>query len=64
MNSGKVKFYNETKGYGFIMDDESDKEYFVHATGLVDKIKDDDLVVYDLENGNRGFKAVNVKRSK
>lgn len=61
MNTGKVKFFNETKGYGFIKDQEDDKEYFVHVTGLVDKIKEDDEVSFDLQEGRKGLNAVNVK---
>lgn len=61
MNTGKVKFFNESKGYGFIKDQESDKEYFVHVTGLVDKIKEDDEVSFDLQEGRKGLNAVNVK---
>ena len=40
MNKGIVKFFNETKGFGFIKDEESGEEYFVHVTGLVDKIRE------------------------
>ncbi len=61
MNTGKVKFFNETKGYGFIKDQESDKEYFVHVTGLIDKVKEDDMVSFDLQEGRKGLNAVNVK---
>lgn len=61
MNKGTVKFFNESKGYGFIKDDESSKEYFVHVSGLVDKIKENDVVTFDLEEGKRGINAVNVK---
>lgn len=63
MNKGTVKFFNETKGYGFIKDDESGKEYFVHITGLVDKVKENDDVSFDLEEGRRGTNAVNVRRA-
>ncbi len=63
MNKGTVKFFNETKGYGFIKDDESGKEYFVHVTGLVDKVKENDEVSFDLEEGRRGTNAVNVRRA-
>ncbi len=63
MNKGKVKFFNETKGFGFIVDEESGKEYFVHVSGLVDKIKENDEVVFDLEQGRKGINAVNVKLS-
>ncbi len=63
MNKGTVKFFNETKGYGFIKDDDSGKEYFVHITGLVDKVKENDDVSFDLEEGRRGTNAVNVRRA-
>ncbi len=61
MNKGIVKFFNESKGYGFIKDSESNKEYFVHVTGLVDEIKENDEVVYELQEGRKGLNAVNVK---
>lgn len=61
MNKGKVKFFNETKGFGFIVDSESSKEYFVHVTGLVDEIRENDEVTFDLKEGRKGLNAVNVK---
>jgi CspA family cold shock protein len=61
MKEGKVKFFNETKGFGFIKDDETGEEYFVHITGLIDQIKEDDEVVYELKEGRKGLNAVNVK---
>ncbi|SHK09809.1 cold-shock DNA-binding protein family [Tangfeifania diversioriginum] len=61
MNKGTVKFFNETKGFGFIKDNESSKEYFVHSTGLKDNIREDDEVTFDLEEGKKGLNAVNVK---
>jgi len=61
MNTGKVKFFNESKGFGFIVDDESSKEYFVHISGLVDEIREDDDVTFDLKEGRKGLNAVNVK---
>lgn len=61
MNKGKVKFFNETKGFGFIVDEDSNKEYFVHVSGLVDKVKENDSVEFDLEEGRKGMNAVNVK---
>ncbi len=60
-NTGTVKFYNESKGYGFIKQDGSGTETFVHATGLIDKIQQDDQVEFDLEEGKRGMNAVNVR---
>jgi cold shock protein len=61
MKEGTVKFFNETKGFGFIKDDDSDNEYFVHVTGLIDKIKNDDQVTFELKEGKKGLNAVNVK---
>lgn len=62
MKKGTVKFFNELKGFGFIKDSESEKEYFVHASGLIDKIKEGDAVSYELQEGKKGLNAVNVKR--
>ena len=61
--TGHVKFFNETKGFGFIVDDKTGIEYFVHVTGLVDKpIKENDYVKFDLQDGKKkGLNAVNVK---
>jgi len=61
MKQGKVKFFNESKGYGFIKDNESENEYFVHATGLIDQVKEDDDVTYELKEGKKGLNAINVK---
>jgi CspA family cold shock protein len=63
MNKGIVKFFNDSKGYGFIKDEESNEEYFVHANGLVDEIRQDDEVTFDLEEGRKGVNAVNVKQA-
>ncbi|HJZ39506.1 MAG: cold shock domain-containing protein [Bacteroidales bacterium] len=62
MKEGKVKFFNENKGFGFIKDAESGNEYFVHVSGLIDKIKEDDNVSFELQQGKKGLNAVNVKR--
>ncbi len=61
MENGTVKFFNETKGFGFIMEDESKKEYFVHVSGLIDRIKDGDNVEFELTEGKKGLNAINVK---
>lgn len=63
MNKGTVKFFNETKGYGFIKDENSGKEYFVHVTGLVDKVRENEEVTFDIEDGKKGPNAVNVRRA-
>jgi CspA family cold shock protein len=61
MYNGKVKFFNETKGFGFIKDESSGKEYFVHVSGLVDEVKENDEVTFELKEGKKGLNAVNVK---
>jgi len=61
MNNGTVKFFNESKGFGFIKDADSSKEYFVHISGLIDKIKENDEVTFDIQEGKKGLNAVNVK---
>ena len=61
MNKGTVKFFNVTKGFGFIKDEESNNEYFVHVTGLVDEIQENDEVTFELKEGRKGLNAVNVK---
>ena len=61
MNKGIVKFFNETKGFGFIKEEGTDKEFFVHVSGLINKIKDNDEVTFELEEGKKGINAVNVK---
>ena len=63
MSTGTVKFYNEAKGFGFIVDDDTQSEVFVHATGLLDQIAQNDKVTYEVKDGNNGPNAVNVKRA-
>lgn len=61
MKTGTVKFFNVTKGFGFIKDDETNNEYFVHVSGLIDKINENDVVTFELQEGRKGMNAVNVK---
>jgi CspA family cold shock protein len=61
MNKGVVKFYNDSKGFGFIKDMDSTREYYVHSSGLKENIKENDEVTFDLEEGKKGLNAVNVK---
>lgn len=61
MKKGTVKFFNDSKGYGFITDDESKTEYFVHVSGLIDEVREDDKVEFELKEGRKGLNAVNVK---
>lgn len=61
MSTGTVKFFNDSKGFGFITEDGSSKEHFVHISGLVDEIQQGDKVEFDLQEGRKGLNAVNVK---
>ena len=61
MSKGTVKFFNDTKGFGFINEEGVDKEHFVHVTGLIDEIREGDQVEFDLEQGKKGLNAVNVR---
>mgnify|MGYP006445286357 CR=1 FL=1 len=61
MKEGTVKFFNESKGYGFVIDDETKEEYFVHVTGLIDEIKENDQVTFELKEGRKGLNAIDVK---
>ncbi len=61
MNKGTVKFFNESKGFGFISEDGTSKEHFVHISGLIDEIREGDAVEFELQEGKKGLNAVNVK---
>jgi CspA family cold shock protein len=63
MNIGTVKFFNDTKGFGFIKDENSNTEYFVHVSGLVDDVRENDKVSFELQEGKKGLNAINVKRA-
>jgi len=58
---GTVKFFDENKGFGFIKPDDSSKEIYVHSSGLIDQIRENDKVEYDEERGKKGMNAVTVK---
>jgi CspA family cold shock protein len=58
---GTVKFFNEAKGFGFIKPSDSSEDIFVHTSGLIDEIRENDQVEYDAERGRKGMNAVNVK---
>ncbi|TNE77644.1 MAG: cold shock domain-containing protein [Bacteroidetes bacterium] len=64
MKTGVVKFFNTEKGFGFITDDSTGEDVFVHKTGLIDNIRQDDKVSFETERGNKGINAVNVERSR
>ena len=61
MKTGTVKFFNHTKGFGFITEEGNEQEHFVHSSGLIDSIKDGDKVEFDLKEGRKGMNAVDVK---
>lgn len=61
MNTGTVKFFNESKGYGFITPEDGSKDIFVHINGLIDDIREGDKVTYETEEGRKGLNAVKVK---
>lgn len=58
---GKVKFFNNTRGFGFIEVNGSEEDIFVHASNLVDKIRENDRVQFDVEQGEKGPNAINVR---
>ncbi|MBS7563194.1 cold shock domain-containing protein [Mucilaginibacter sp. Bleaf8] len=58
---GTVKFFNTEKGFGFISQSENRNDVFVHSTGLIDPIRENDLVTFDVEEGKKGLDAINVK---
>ncbi|ALM49449.1 cold-shock protein [Flavobacterium psychrophilum] len=60
MKSGVVKFFNEEKGFGFIVPNDGTADVFVHISGVVDRIRENDSVEYEVENGKKGLTAVNV----
>lgn len=62
MPTGTVKFFLNQKGYGFIVDDESKEEVFVHVSGLIDKVKAEDRVTFQVEQDNKGKKAKEVQK--
>lgn len=61
MQEGTVKFFNETKGFGFITPSNGGQDIFVHVSGLMDEIRENDKVSYEVQNGKKGLNAVNVK---
>lgn len=63
MSTGTVKFFNETKGFGFITDDATQQDIFVHVTGLNEDIRQNDKVTFEVTEGRKGLNAVNVKRA-
>jgi cold shock protein len=60
MKKGTVKFYNDSKGYGFIKQEDSSDEIFVHSSGLKSQIRQNDQVSFEVQKGKKGMNAVNV----
>lgn len=63
MRNGTVKFFNDAKGFGFIVDNTSNEEFFTHISGLIDDIREGDQVTFETTVGKKGINAVNVKYS-
>ncbi|HLT87840.1 MAG TPA: cold-shock protein [Sphingobacterium sp.] len=61
MQEGTVKFFNVTKGFGFITPSNGGQDIFVHSTGLVSDVRENDTVTFDVEQGKKGLNAVNVR---
>ncbi len=61
MKEGTVKFFNEAKGFGFVKESGTEQEYFVHVSGLVDKVRENDKITFELKEGKKGLNAVNVR---
>ncbi len=62
MSTGIVKFFNESKGFGFIKEDDTDREIFVHVSGLKDKVRQNDKVTFNVVDGKKGQNAVDVQK--
>ena len=61
MLEGIVKFYHESKGFGYIIENETNDEYYVHVSGLINRIKDEDIVSFEVSEGKRGPQAIDVR---
>jgi len=63
IRKGRVDFYNEQKGFGFIKEIGTQEKYFVHVNGMLDEVKEGDMVTFELERGLKGLNAVRVKKA-
>ncbi len=64
IRNGKVSFYDSSKGFGFIIDMDTNEKHFTHVSGIIDDIEENDKVTFELEKGQRGMNAVKVKQAK
>ena len=62
VHKGRIEFFNDSKGYGFIKELETQEKYFVHVNGLLQEVKEGDLVTFELERGLKGLNAIQVKK--
>jgi CspA family cold shock protein len=62
MKKGRVKFFNESKGFGFIVPEDSSQEIFVHVSGLKEPIRENDRVEFEVRDGKRGLNAIDVSK--
>jgi cold shock protein len=61
MKQGTVKFFNTTKGFGFVKETSTGEEFFVHVSGLVDEIRENDAITFEVQQGKKGLNAVKVR---
>lgn len=61
MPKGIIKFFNESKGYGFVKNEETNEDVFIHASGLVDQVKEGDSVTFEIVEGKKGLNATEVR---
>jgi cold shock protein len=61
MKQGTVKFFNQTKGFGFVKETATGEEFFVHVSGLVDEIRENDAITFEVQQGKKGLNAVKVR---
>ena len=62
VHTGRIDFFNDSKGYGFIKEQETQEKYFVHVNGLLEDVKEGDVVTFELERGLKGLNAIRVKK--
>jgi CspA family cold shock protein len=61
LKTGVIKFFNDSKGFGFVIEDESNTEYFLHVSGCIDQVREGDSIEFDLKEGRKGLNAVDVR---